>query len=311
MTPCDGQGVNRGNESGSRASPGGRPGAALPRVRGPLDPADRRPTRSLAGNGQGVLLRPSDANKGPSWEREAELGGRELRSHVPAAAPRGEILPRRAIFCAGLAVQLFRWLGFSCSTGLRNGAVRRNSPATIETMRVCRSRRSLVGWDAQTPPSRRISTIQPAIRHARSRRATAGVCRGCGAPTAARNGKGDAYAYCKRCHPGAIAREWTRERVREAMRGLAERATALRPSSYDWSRTHARRRGGEALERHMPENGPRRPPSSTYTGPGRWPSRTPSAAPERSGARRQSRDLGFVQLARRDGHAHPARGVNS
>ena len=29
-----------------------------------------------------------------------------------------------------------------------------------------------------------------------------GVCRGCGAPTSARNGKGDAYAYCKRCHPG-------------------------------------------------------------------------------------------------------------
>ena len=24
-----------------------------------------------------------------------------------------------------------------------------------------------------------------------------GVCRGCGAPTAPRNGKGDAYAYCK------------------------------------------------------------------------------------------------------------------
>ena len=44
------------------------------------------------------------------------------------------------------------------------------------------------------------------------------MCRGCGAPTAPRNGKGDAYAYCKRCHPGAIAPQWTRERVREAMR---------------------------------------------------------------------------------------------
>ena len=30
-----------------------------------------------------------------------------------------------------------------------------------------------------------------------------GVCRGCGAPTAARGGKGDAYAYCKHCHPGS------------------------------------------------------------------------------------------------------------
>ena len=42
-----------------------------------------------------------------------------------------------------------------------------------------------------------------------------GVCRGCGASTAPRSGKGDAYAY----------------------------------SSYDWSRTHARARGGDALAR--------------------------------------------------------------
>ena len=27
-----------------------------------------------------------------------------------------------------------------------------------------------------------------------------GVCRGCGAYTQPRNGKGDAYAYCKACH---------------------------------------------------------------------------------------------------------------
>jgi DNA-binding CsgD family transcriptional regulator len=75
-----------------------------------------------------------------------------------------------------------------------------------------------------------------------------GVCRGCGAPTAPRNGKGDAYAYCKRCHPGAIAPQWTRERVREAMRAWRARYGAA-PSSYDWSRTHAHRRGGEALKR--------------------------------------------------------------
>jgi hypothetical protein len=75
-----------------------------------------------------------------------------------------------------------------------------------------------------------------------------GVCRGCGSPTTPRNGKGDAYAYCKRCHPGAIAPECTRERVREAMRTWRARYGAA-PSSYDWSRTHARRRGGEALKR--------------------------------------------------------------
>jgi hypothetical protein len=75
-----------------------------------------------------------------------------------------------------------------------------------------------------------------------------GVCRGCGAPTSARYGKGDAYAYCRSCRPGAIARQWTRERVGEAMRAWRARYGAL-PSSYDWSRTHARRRGGEAVKR--------------------------------------------------------------
>src|SRR5436305_13550904 len=52
---------------------------------------------------------PSDANKGPSWEREAEPGGRELRSHPPAAASRGDVLPRRTLFCARLAVQHCRY----------------------------------------------------------------------------------------------------------------------------------------------------------------------------------------------------------
>jgi hypothetical protein len=36
---------------------------------------------------------PSEANKGPSWERDAEPGGRELRSHPPAAASREDVLP--------------------------------------------------------------------------------------------------------------------------------------------------------------------------------------------------------------------------
>jgi AraC-like DNA-binding protein len=75
-----------------------------------------------------------------------------------------------------------------------------------------------------------------------------GVCRGCGAYTQPRNGKGDAYAYCKTCHPGAIERRWTREAVLAAMREWRDRYGRL-PSSYDWSRTHARRRGGPALEK--------------------------------------------------------------
>ncbi|HZO79632.1 MAG TPA: helix-turn-helix domain-containing protein [Solirubrobacteraceae bacterium] len=75
-----------------------------------------------------------------------------------------------------------------------------------------------------------------------------GVCRGCGACTQPRGGKGDVYAYCKRCHPGAIKRRWTRELVIKAMREWKERY-GRPPSSYDWSRTHARRRGGLAIER--------------------------------------------------------------
>jgi AraC-like DNA-binding protein len=75
-----------------------------------------------------------------------------------------------------------------------------------------------------------------------------GVCRGCGAYTQPRNGKGDAYAYCKACHPGAIERRWSRARVLDAMRVWQARYGCW-PSSYDWSCTHARRRGGEALER--------------------------------------------------------------
>jgi AraC-like DNA-binding protein len=75
-----------------------------------------------------------------------------------------------------------------------------------------------------------------------------GVCRGCGAYTQPRNGKGDAYRYCKRCHPGAIQRKWTRELVLAAMLDWQNRYGRL-PSSYDWSSTHASRRGGVALER--------------------------------------------------------------
>jgi AraC-like DNA-binding protein len=75
-----------------------------------------------------------------------------------------------------------------------------------------------------------------------------GVCRGCGAYTQPRNGKGDGYAYCKACHPGAIERRWSRARVTKAMRSWGVRYGWL-PTSHDWSRTHAQRRGGEALAR--------------------------------------------------------------
>jgi hypothetical protein len=44
-----------------------------------------------------------------------------------------------------------------------------------------------------------------------------GFCRVCGAYTQPRNGKSDAYAYCKVYHPGATERRWTPETVLAAM----------------------------------------------------------------------------------------------
>ena len=127
-----------------------------------------------------------------------------------------------------------------------------------------------------------ISTIRPAIRHARSRRAIAECAAAAGRPPrhgtaratptrianaaiparSRRNGHGNGSA--KQCAPG-------------------ERATALRrPLTTGRARTHA----GAAAKRsndYAPENGPRRPLSSICTGAGRRPSPTPSAAPKRSG----------------------------
>ena len=60
-----------------------------------------------------------------------------------------------------------------------------------------------------------------------------GTCRTCGAATSPRNGKGDAYRYCRRCQPSAAAPNWTCERVREAIRRWAE-LYGRAPSSYDW-----------------------------------------------------------------------------
>src|SRR6478609_1314732 len=73
-----------------------------------------------------------------------------------------------------------------------------------------------------------------------------GYCRTCGADTSPRNGKGDAHLYCRHCHPGAATPKWTR--VREAMRRWAE-LYARAPSSYDWSRIHARRGEQQAVRR--------------------------------------------------------------
>ena len=101
----------------------------------------------------------------------------------------------------------------------------------------------------RAPATVKAYLYDPTGEHARAVKARyRGLCRGCGADTSPRNGKGDAYAYCRRCRPGAATREWTRDRVRDAMR-CWHALYGRPPSSYDWSRTHARRRGAEALRR--------------------------------------------------------------
>ena len=67
-----------------------------------------------------------------------------------------------------------------------------------------------------------------------------GVCGGCGAHMQPRNGKGDAYAYCKACQSGAIERRWTRALVISA----SAMALALR-LAVDLLRLAARPRARE------------------------------------------------------------------
>jgi hypothetical protein len=78
-----------------------------------------------------------------------------------------------------------------------------------------------------------------------------GVCRGCGAYTQPRNGKGDAYAYCKSCHPGAIERCWIRGRMLDAMRDWRGRYGRLPTSTTGCARMRTSvgemRSNGESL----------------------------------------------------------------
>jgi hypothetical protein len=99
-----------------------------------------------------------------------------------------------------------------------------------------------------------------------------GVCRGCGAYTQPRNGKGDAYAYCERCPPGAIQPRWNRERVLHAMREWRDRHGRL-PSSYHWSPTHAHRRAEMRSSGWPKATGRRQASSPSCSGRGPLPAR--------------------------------------
>jgi hypothetical protein len=87
-----------------------------------------------------------------------------------------------------------------------------------------------------------------------------GVCRGCGAYTQPRNGKGDAYAYGKACHPGAIERRWTESASSPRwMSGAPATGCCPRPMTG-----HARTRGGAGERRFVGwRTGPSHRPASS------------------------------------------------
>ena len=117
--------------------------------------------------------------------------------------------------------------------------MRRNSPATTATRRAYRSRRSLVGWDAQKRPSRRISTIRLAIRHARSRRAIGECVAVAGRPRRLGTARATPTRIANAAIPARLRRNGPGNGfARRCARG--ECATALRgPRTTGRARTHA------------------------------------------------------------------------
>ena len=100
--------------------------------------------------------------------------------------------------------------------------------ATTARTRASRSRRSPTGSVARRRRSRRTSTTRLAIRRGRSRPATR-ACAAAAAPTRSRaTARATPTRTARRCHPGAIERRWTRERVLDAMLRMAR---ALRPAA--------------------------------------------------------------------------------
>ena len=75
-----------------------------------------------------------------------------------------------------------------------------------------------------------------------------GVGRGCGAYTQPHNGKGDAYAYCKACHPGGSSGAGHTSACLRRCGSGARDSGRCRPRTTGPG-THARRRGGDALAR--------------------------------------------------------------
>ncbi len=104
-----------------------------------------------------------------------------------------------------------------------------------------------------------------------------GSCERCGRATSSGEGKGRARKLCRRC-AGRLARVWDAQAIVRAMRRWKRRYGSL-PSSYDWTKAHARRRGKEAIERL--ERGRWPPPSVVTRAFGSWAAAREAAERER------------------------------
>jgi hypothetical protein len=101
----------------------------------------------------------------------------------------------------------------------------------------------------QAPATIKAYLYDPTGEKARATKARyRGTCEVCGAPTSGADGKGRAARRCQRCKPQSVPK-WTHEKVRVAHRAWHERYGFV-ATVYDWSGTHARWRGGTALERY-------------------------------------------------------------
>jgi hypothetical protein len=101
----------------------------------------------------------------------------------------------------------------------------------------------------QAPATIKAYLYDPTGERARATKARyRGTCESCGAPTSGADGRGRASRHCQRCKPQSVPRR-VRESVSAAHRRWYERYGFI-ATTYDWSGTHARRRGGPALARY-------------------------------------------------------------
>jgi hypothetical protein len=218
------------------------------------DRASRRPRRSGCGGALSGGRSVGGYFPRPGGERDRRLATRPARLNRPLAASHSSCRAVGGVVAAPLtALTMVRASKGSewQSRPARNGGAlgsplpSRSDPLLASLRPGCRTRRAV----ARAPGTSARPTIKAYFYDPTGEKARAvqaryiGASRGCGAYTQPRNGKGDAYAYCKRCHPGAIEgagrgrcavlvgemtfRRSVPERARGGIRGAAPRPHEL------------------------------------------------------------------------------------